>query len=127
MGLGLKDSSAKIERDALLDAVMKEKKPVRKFTQTYRVSELGPKYFESEGRFSLTLLDPNSKEERSLLAIDCTFVVHMHFKPPAKSEFPERFSQSELRLVMIPYVRSFIADMTARMAIPPVTIPLTTR
>jgi preprotein translocase subunit SecB len=58
------------------------------------------------------------------IAVECTYVAHFHCDGcEVTREFAERFTQSELRLVVWPYFRQFVNDATARMAIQPIVIP----
>lgn len=123
--LGLKSSSVVVDRHALFQAVKAGKKLTRKLNGVYRVSDCGPKYFDCEGRFVLTMADLETPQQSPALTIECAFDVHMHGKAPIQRQLADRFAQSELRLILAPYVRYFVSDMTAQMSIPPVLIPLT--
>lgn len=123
--VALNDSTCRINRTAFFEALQNRKK---KLTQNldaeFSATDIESNHFDGVGRFNITI---SNAESESLVSISCTFEAHVHASTPFPKEFVERFAQSELRLVLTPYARSFIADSTARMAIPPVTIPFSTR
>jgi len=87
--------------------------------------QMGLDFFDAEGRFELTV---SSKEgDKPALAVECIFTAHIHAAEPVSKEFAKRFAESELWIVMLPYGRYFITDITTRMSIPPIMIPLAAR
>jgi hypothetical protein len=123
-GVGLKGCSATLDRAAFFAFGKKGTKAVRKITEHYEVTSLDERHFDSEGRFSLTISDPSKKPA---LAIECVFEVHMHGNPPVRRELAERFTSSELRLILTPFFRHFITTTMAQMVIPPIIIPLASK
>jgi len=119
-GLALKSCNVALDRQAYWDSAQKEKKPTRRLNEHYRVSAVKDDFFESEGLFNLVL----GEEERPGLKIDCVFEVHIHTKTPINRESVERFTSSELRLLLLPYVRHFISSITSQMQIPTIVLPL---
>jgi preprotein translocase subunit SecB len=61
------------------------------------------------------------------LKIDATYLLHFHGKAPVQSTHIKRFVDGDVRLVIWPYFREFVAATTGRMHIPPVTLPITAR
>ena len=121
--VALDASTCHIQRGAFFEALQK-KKLVRNIDTAFSVAEVEAKHFDGIGRFDLTI---SNLESDPFVSISCTFEAHVHASSAFPQEFAERFAQSELRLVLTPYARNFISDLTARMAIPPVTIPFSTR
>ena len=121
--LALTRSFSHIDRDSLFKVY--SKKPTRRFTDEYSLLRSGGEAFDCEGRFSLSVLDPDSKE-KVLLFVECKYEVHMHGRPKIDKALAERFSKAELRLILLPYARHFISETTAQMSVPPELIPLAT-
>jgi preprotein translocase subunit SecB len=123
--VALNGSTCQIKRTAFFEALQDRKKKLSQNLDTeFTAADIGSNHFDGVGRFNIAI---SSAESEPLVSISCTFEAHIHASSPFPKEFVERFAQSELRLVLTPYARSFIADATARMAIPPVTIPFSAR
>lgn len=124
-GIGLKSSLSRIDRDAFFGVISKKgKKAFLIFTQEYSLTNMDDDSFDSEGSFRLTVAE--SEKADPALVIECVFEAHMHSKNSDRV-FAERFSQSEMRFILVPFARQLVAGVTAQMAIPPVIVPLTTR
>jgi preprotein translocase subunit SecB len=67
---------------------------------------------------------PANKKDGSLM-VKAVYLVHLHSKPPINEQHIRRFVQADLRILIWPYFREFIASTTARMHIPPITLPIT--
>jgi hypothetical protein len=124
IGLGLKSCSTMLDRRGYWAAHKKGSKAVREFTQRYRLTHFEKDFLEAEGHFALTVSE--GKAKAVALKLECVFDVHMHLGPSARKDLAERFTLSELRLVLVPYARLFVSSMTAQMQIPPIIIPLST-
>jgi hypothetical protein len=121
VGMGLKSSSASIDRMVFFDLV-EEKKPVRHLSEEYASTDVGKDYFNLEGRYKIAVAD----EARTGLLIQFVFEVHMHAKGPVDPQMAKRFANSDLRFILLPYARQFVTDITGQMQIPPVVLPLAT-
>jgi hypothetical protein len=102
---------------------MSQKKGALRLISTeYKLLDAESGYFDANGRFSIVV----SEEKKSVpaLVIECTFETHFHCKSPVVREMAERFTASELRLVLWPYFRELVFDLCGKMSIPPITIPL---
>ncbi len=124
IGVALSSSTCAIRRDAFFEALDKKVKLTRNFVATFSAMEITKKYFDGLGHFKLTITNTDSDP---LVSVDCSFEAHVHSSQTFTNEFVERFVQSELRLILTPYARSFVSNLTASMAIPPITLPLSTR
>jgi hypothetical protein len=122
IALGLGSSSSKLERGNLIRLRDKKDAELRKITAVYEVSSSSDDHFDLEGKFNFSCADRQGGE--SPLVIECRIDAHFHGKRPVNKEFAKRFAESEFRFVVWPFFRQFVFDMTARMAIPPVAIPL---
>jgi preprotein translocase subunit SecB len=104
---------------------MKQKTgPTRSISTEYRLGDAEAGYFDAVGKFLLTVTD--GEQSTPALIIKCKYESHFHCKAPVNKEFAERFTTSELRLVLWPYFRVLVHDFCGKMGIPPLTIPLST-
>jgi preprotein translocase subunit SecB len=120
IGLGLENCSANIEREAYFNLASK-KNNTRTISADYTLVEAHEDSFDVSAKFTVAVED--KLKSSKALTIECVFVAHFHCTE-APREFLERFTQSELRLVLWPFFREFVSDVTSRMAIPPLLVPL---
>lgn len=118
IGLGLDSCSATLDRDIYF-ANLKDGLE-RKIETKFELEAIGDGFFEPVARFKLTAQD---KAGKPAIRIECAFSAHFHLEGEISNAFAKRFTESEFRVVMWPYFRQFVADLTARMAIPPVLVP----
>ncbi len=122
--IGLKSCSASLDRQKWYELAASEKKELRIFNDEYHASEIGDGYFEIVGEFSVRVAE--SLEANAPLTVKCEFEAHFHGGSLKKS-LVDRFAASDFRFVIIPFVRQFVSSITSQMAIPPLTIPLSTK
>jgi preprotein translocase subunit SecB len=121
IGLGLAECSATIDRAAYFDSGKKNN--TRTISAEYKLGQLEKEFFDVTARFTLTVED--KMKPPKALAVECIFDAHFHCSTSDVSrERAERFTQSELRLILWPYFREFVSDISGKMAIPPLLIPL---
>jgi preprotein translocase subunit SecB len=77
-----------------------------------------------DGRISYCLKVTDKRDEGVPLEVSCTFEAHFHSRRRFRSEEAEKFVRDYLRIISWPYLRQFVSDVTSRMAIPPLTLPL---
>jgi preprotein translocase subunit SecB len=94
------------------------------FKLSSRPMSLQERHFDVRSTLNLTVT--NEKTKKHLIQLIATFELHFHASP-TKEEFVKRFCESEIRLVVWPYFREYVNDVTARMYIPPLILPLTER
>lgn len=124
IGLALGKCSASLDR-GLYFARDRSDKSVRTISVDYKLADVKKDYFDVSAQFRLTVEDKTKPVVA--LTIDCEFVGHFHCgTADVPREFADRFTQSELRLILWPYFREFVSDITSKMSIPPVLIPLGT-
>jgi preprotein translocase subunit SecB len=93
----------------------------------YRVDAIKDDHFDISADFTVSIQAIGADgmpEEKSYLSVQCVFYGHFHGRGKVKEEDVRRFADHEARLVFVPYLRQFVTDMTARMSIPPLMIPL---
>lgn len=124
--LGLTNCSSMLDRSAFYKLYAKGSQPSRRLIEAYRVATIGSDYFDAEGRFQV-ILSSRKDADKPALMIECVFTAHIHADEPISAEFAKQFTDSELWIVMLPYARHLITDITAQMSIPPIVIPLASR
>ncbi len=124
IALGLTGSASQLDREAYGRLMSQKERAVRVISTEYKLLEAESGYFDGSGKFSLAVAD--GKKSTPALTIECTYETHFHCKAPVARELADRFTASELRLVLWPYFRELVFDLCGKMSIPPITIPLTT-
>ena len=122
LGFGMQDSHTTQNRAAYADLYEKGRL-TRRISTEYRTLSVEPDFFNASAKLTLTVEDRKSNAP-PIVTVECTYVAHFHCDGRQISEdLAQRFTESELRLVVWPYFRQFVNDMTARMAIEPILIP----
>lgn len=122
IGLALNQCAADIDRVAYFELQDKKEKATRNVKADYAVDYFGDDFFDAIGNFHLTI--GTGAKDKLALEISCTIEAHLHTEVRYKHEHAKHFAESDLRVLLWPYFRQFVTDTTARMWIPPVTIPL---
>jgi preprotein translocase subunit SecB len=120
--MGLSNSRTRLDRADLIRLRRTKGNEIRKIDSKYEVVDAADDHFDVSASFNLELVNKDTKEIP--LAIECSIAAHFHGKSPLPKELADRFAQNEFRLVVWPFFRQFVFDTTARMAVYPVTIPL---
>jgi hypothetical protein len=122
--LGVDSIEAKLERAAYAQAHSEQVSKIeKKIENTFALSELTKDHFDIAATFVFTM---QLEGETPFLRIAVKYGAHFHWKNKRpKKDHIERFAEGEARLIFWPYFRQAIADLTSRMYIRPVTIPLT--
>ena len=85
--------------------------------------EVTKSFFNASAKLSLIMEDKTSPASPAVI-VECIYIAHFHCEGcEITKDLAERFTQSELRLVVWPYFRQFVTDATSRMAIQPIVIP----
>lgn len=124
IALALNRCSAEINREIYDGSARDAESSSRNVTAKYRLSDMSDTSFDATASFDLAV---RNKADKTALRVECVFEAHFHPAKLLTRSFAERFVESELRLVVWPYFRQFVFDITARMWIPPVLIPFSTR
>ena len=74
-------------------------------------------------KYSLEILS-KEKDEKSLGKIECTFCLNYSPASCFSLEFFEEYKKANLHINTWPFFREFVFNMTARMNVPPITLPL---
>lgn len=122
IGLGLEHCNTRLDRDAYYE-LYEKKRSARKISADYQLVEAQKEFFNVLAKFRLSVEDKRDSSSTTLL-IECAYAAHFHCAAHGiTQELAQRFTESELRLVVWPYFRQFVNDLTARMAITPILIP----
>lgn len=84
--------------------------------------EFGEDFFEVRADIAVKLSAP--KSTRGFFDLTATYMLHIHAPSPVDREYVARFAESELRLVIWPYIREYVSSVSGRMHVPPVLLPL---
>src|SRR5258708_3338195 len=124
VGPALSSCSSQIDREAYGRLMSQKERASRIIETEYKLLVAESGYFDATGKFSLAVAE--GKKSTPALVIECSYETHFHCKAPVARELADRFTASELRLVLWPYFRELVFDLCGKMSIPPITIPLTT-
>ncbi len=124
VAMGLVECSSRLDREALGQMAARKNSGVRVISTEYQLAAAEGGYFDAIGKFSLAVAE--KPKATPALTIQCTYETHFHCKAPIEKNLAERFTASELRLVLWPYFRELVFDLSGKMSIPPITIPLAT-
>jgi preprotein translocase subunit SecB len=116
--IALTHSAFRIQRDEYFEGSEDNK---ISFKLSSKSNSVGEKHFDV--RSTLNLTASNEKSKKILVRFTATFELHLHASP-VNEEFVKRFCESEIRLIVWPYFREYVSDVTARMYIPPLILPL---
>jgi preprotein translocase subunit SecB len=119
--IGLSSATCDLNRDAYWE---KSGEKSITFKLVSKSTEILQKHFDV--RSTLTLNVSGEKSKSPALKIAATFDLHFH-SPSVSKEFVEKFCESEIRLIVWPYFREYVQDVTVRMYIPPVILPLSNK
>jgi preprotein translocase subunit SecB len=121
--LRLISSSSRFDPKADMKLRRAERAVVRAvITASYQLAKVTQEFFDSAAEFKLTVEGSNIKANP--ITIECVFLGHFHLTTPIKKEMAERFTEADFRLVVWPYLRQFVQDITGKMGVPPLLIPL---
>ena len=115
--VNLKEASCNIDRDQFWSE--EDKDISYKFTSEPVTIE-GDRF---DARTTLDVTMTTEKSKKHVLKISASFDLHLHAKEAPK-EYVTNFCKGEIRLIVWPYFREFVMDISGRMYIPPIILPL---
>jgi hypothetical protein len=116
--------SSEINRDLYMPLISGDDKAKKSITAEYSILEIDKGSFDCSSRLQLIVRD---QSEKTALSLDAVFQAHFHVGIAFTKEMAQQFADTELRLVVWPYLRQLVQDLTSRMWIPPIVIPFVTR
>lgn len=115
--ISLKEASCDIDREAYWEH--KERNLAYKM-QAATIHVEGD-YFDVQAKLEVTMTGGKSKVHQ--IRISTIFYLHFHADTIPKMLL-DKFCNSDLRLIVWPYFREYVSDVSSRMYIPPVILPL---
>jgi preprotein translocase subunit SecB len=117
----LASSQVNVSRDKILEGkeLSVQLKDTASFTQEEDRAVVTQKY-------QLLLFTPENEKDH-VLKITCVFLLTFVTKTPFTKEFFSVFKELTLPLNSWPFFREFVQNMTQRMSMPPLTLPLIKR
>jgi preprotein translocase subunit SecB len=119
--IALDDVTASLRRDVYWQIAEGKKRFVRTIDSSYEPQGYDGDNFNVVGRLEAEIT--NEKGDVAVLRINCQYTAHFHASG-ATMKTTTRFAKSEAKIIIWPYFRQLVSDLTARMSIPPVTIPI---
>lgn len=125
--LGMDELKTKLDREAYKAAHSDElafAEIVREIKVSMGVSDVSDDHFDVDGRFELMV---NTKDGQNLFSLSVAMSAHFHMEEEGLDGYAADFANTEARLIFWPYFRQTVSDITSRMYIAPITVPLTSR
>ena len=116
--IALARSTVRVDREEYL----KDEETNVNFKLFSKPIEIGETHFDVCSTLRLKISTEKSKKLQLWLAT--TYELHFHSASTLDAKFIKQFCDSEIRLVVWPYFREFVSNMTGRMHIPPFVLPL---
>lgn len=121
VGLRLISADCRVDHSKFFELIEQEKGSLA-ISAKYRLKEVSDDAFDCEGEFHWTAT--NEKGDQGL-TLNCVYEAHFHAEGASEcQEFASDFVQSEMKLVFWPYFRQLASDLSSRMSIPPITVPM---
>ena len=120
--LGLDSSTFALNRDVYWS---RPKNARRVLSSKYSLAHVDKDYFDVQASLGVVLQwSEGDGPLVQALRIDCVFTGHFHAAAPLAQENAQKFTDRDSWLVFWPFFRQFVSDTTARMAIPPIVVPM---
>lgn len=110
-------STARIKRDDYFE----DEAPDLSVAMTLKPKRLSRDHFDLQGEATVKLTGRRSDR---LFELSATYELHFHGKPPLDAKLVRRFSGSGAHFLLWPYLREYVSDVSARMDIPPILLPV---
>jgi len=114
--------ASQIDHSAYFELHKREGNASRNLSAQYGLARVAADFFDAYADFKLEIT--GKKKKQKVLLIKCRYEAHIHLSRKFDRSCAERFANTEFRVVLWPYFREFVNDLSARMWIPPITIPL---
>jgi preprotein translocase subunit SecB len=122
-GIGLDKCEASVDRALLSNATENEKELAIEITMNQSLLAHEDNYFVVTSNFDLTQRAKGS--EKKIVSMTATFSAKFDLTKPANEELIRGFADLEARLIFFPYLRHFVSDISHRMAINTIVLPMT--
>jgi preprotein translocase subunit SecB len=123
--VGIKSCSCALDRPAYTQFRRRCKRPLRRLEIRGKLTRVEDDHFDAEVFYGLKFAQDEQTAPDPSLLIECVFEAHFHtISGKAEKLHAERFANSELAALLLPYARHFVSDITSRMEIGTITLPL---
>jgi preprotein translocase subunit SecB len=121
--MGIHSCSCKLDRPKYMRMRNRDDdSEIRHVSATAKLEDHGDFYFDGSVMYELLVRDKKSGLEP--LKLECTYEAHFHGPKSIPRDEANRFLQKYFKIISWPYFRQFVSDMTARMSIAPLILPL---
>lgn len=121
--LGLTKTSCTLDRKLFWSSGDEDARRV--ISSKYTMVVCNDRFFDVDAAFVVALQwTTGDGPVNQPLRIECVFTGHFHAEHPIHEEHARKFAETESWIVFWPFFRQFVSDTTARMAIPPITVPM---
>jgi preprotein translocase subunit SecB len=79
--------------------------------------------FDVRANVKIRMFAPASK--RDFFTLTASYLLHVHAPAPLDPQYVKKFTESEVRLIIWPYVREYATSVFGRMHVPPAILPVT--
>jgi len=126
--IGLDSCSATLSRNKFF-ARQSRADELRLFRIDLKTASVEDDHFDIVASFAVhvrSIDDQGEPGDDDLVRIEGEFYAHFHAdsKEVIDAALVKRFASAEARILFMPYVRQLVTDLTARMSIPPLMIPI---
>ena len=115
--IALTSSSARIKRDEYFEAKERD----LSVAVTLKPKRMSRDHFDLQAEATVKL---TRKRSDCLFDLSATYELHFHGKPPIDAKLVRRFANSDAHFILWPYLREYVSDVSARMYIPPILLPV---
>ena len=121
--MGIQSCSCRLDRPKYIRMRnRKDDSEERQVSAKARLERHGEDHFDGSVTYELLVRD--KKGGADPLKLECTFEAHFHGPKSIAPDEANRFLQTYFTIISWPYFRQFVSDMTARMSIAPLALPL---
>lgn len=124
-GIGLDSAEVAVDRNALSEAAVAKIVADLSIEGTFSVLSNQAETLVVGATFKLKQETKNNPEE-AVMRIDCSFSALFSLLAAVDQASAERFANNEAKVIFWPYLRHFVSDISYRMAVTPMLLPLIT-
>jgi preprotein translocase subunit SecB len=120
--IALDQVSSNIDRERYWECTERKNAMVRTIEASYDATAVEGTHFDVIGHLEMKILSKSDNSE--LVKIACQYSTHFRAHSRVDKRVAQRFANAEAKIIIWPYFRQLVSDVSARMHIPPIIIPL---